>query len=390
MAFIMKNLLPQRGRWFLRLMPTLALIIFFAGAWSVSAYAEDILIGQVSAFTGPLAPTGTDIGRGLLVAFEVANQKGGIKGRKLSLIQADDGYKSEQTVVKANEMLVQNRDLVAFTGFLGTGNVEALIKSKLLSAQEISLVGVRTGGAREFHPLVFHLRASYRDEVGEIIRHAAILGLDQVAVFYQEDSFGKTGLQAAQDFSKQYNVRIVAHAGYEKNTTQVIPAAEALAKVDAKVVVMISNTAASAEFVKEYRKRGGTANLMIISVTDGEQLFQKVGNELARGIAISQVVPNPYKRTLPIVREFQEAVAKSKIEGIKANYTTMEGYLMGKVLIHALERSPRISRAVLAHTLESMGRVNMGDFVVEFGPKKHEGSGYVELSVIGNGGKLLQ
>src|SRR5437016_4028828 len=120
--------------------------------------ADDIVIGQVSAFSGPLAPTGTDYGRGMEIGFEQFNEKGGIKGRKIRLIKADDGYKAEQTVAKAGEMLTQHKELVAFAGFLGTGNAEALIKSKVLDAQGVPLVGVRTGAAREHNSLIFHLR----------------------------------------------------------------------------------------------------------------------------------------------------------------------------------------------------------------------------------------
>ena len=81
---------------------TIAFTHFFHGLLIVclsisgsAVYAQDILIGQVTAYTGNLAPTGNDYRRGLEVWFEQVNAKGGIKGRKVKLVTADDGYKSD-------------------------------------------------------------------------------------------------------------------------------------------------------------------------------------------------------------------------------------------------------------------------------------------------------
>jgi len=356
----------------------------------VQIQTQEILIGQVAPFSGPLAPTGSDYARGLEIGFEQINGKGGIKGRKIKLVKLDDAYKSDQTVAQATAMLAEHKDLLLFAGFVGTGNLEALIKNKVLSNAGISLVGVRTGAVREHHPFVFHLRASYSDEVGALVRHTATIGMTRIAVLYQDDAFGKSGLQAAEDFAREYKVEIVARGAYEKNTTKVSDAVSAIRKADPQAIVMVANTAAASAFTQEYRAAGGTANLMAISVTDGEQLYKKIGEDSARGVVIAQVLPNPYARTSTSAREFQEAVAKSKVEDAKVNYTTFEGYITAKLLVMALEKTPRLTRADITRTLENMGKSMIGDFPIEFGVKRHEGSHFVELSVVSAGGKLLQ
>ena len=375
---------------------TIAFTHFFHGLLIVclsisgsAVYAQDILIGQVTAYTGNLAPTGNDYRRGLEVWFEQVNAKGGIKGRKVKLVTADDGYKSEETVKQAKAM-VENNDLVAFAGFLGTGNVEALLKSKLLENHNIPLIGARTGGVIAHHPFLFHLRANYRDEVHKMIEHAATIGLKNIGVFYQDDAFGKTGLEAAETFAKEFKVNIVTKAGYEKNTTKVEAAVEAMVKADPQAIIMASNTAASAEFIKQLREKNSTAYLFVQSVTDGEQLAQKISDKFSRGVVIAQVMPNPYKRNMPVIREFQEHISISKVEGVKVNYTTLEGYLTGRLLTTALNRANKISRADLIKTLEGLHKLDLNGFIVDYSPLNHAGSQYVELSVVSSGGKVLQ
>ena len=72
----------------------------------------------------------------------------------------------------------------------------------------------------------------------------------------------------------------------------------------------------------------------------------------------------------------------------------MEGYVTAKVVIEGLRRttgnSREISRRDLVRTLEGMQRVDLGGFVVDFGANKHEGSRYVDLSMIGTDGRIRQ
>ncbi|RCS57336.1 ABC transporter substrate-binding protein [Parvibium lacunae] len=372
---------------FLRLL-FLPLYVLFTLVPTV-AYAQEILIGQVAPYTGNLAPTGNDYRRGIEIWFEHLNARGGIKGRKLKLVGLDDGYKTEDTV-KQTKQILTNNDIVALAGFVGTGNVEAVLKSGLLEEHRIPLIGVRTGGILTHYPYLFHLRANYRDEVQKMLQHASTIGLKNIGVFYQDDSFGKVGLQAAEEFAKEYGLNILAKGAYEKNTTKVENAVETMLKAEPQAIIMISNTAASAAFIKQLRERNNSAYLFIQSVTDGEQLAQRISDNLARGVVIAQVMPNPYKRSLPLSRDFHLDVAKSRVEGAKVNYTTLEGYVTGKVITAALERAPKITRQELTRSLERLRRLDLGGFIIDFDEKNHRGSPYVELSVISAGGKVIQ
>ena len=95
-----------------------------AGTVAGSALA-DIVIGQVTPLSGPLAPTGSHIRAGAQLYFDAVNASGGMHGQKIRLITKDDAYKASETVRLARELINEAQPLALF-GFVGTGNVEAL------------------------------------------------------------------------------------------------------------------------------------------------------------------------------------------------------------------------------------------------------------------------
>src|SRR5207253_7083256 len=101
---------------------------------------------------------------------------------------------------------------------------------------------------------IFHLRASYADETSKIVDHLATLTYNRIAVLYQGDGFGEEGLAGVNAAMKRHNLKLVAAAPYEKNTVKVEPAVAAIRAATPQAIVMIANTAASAEFVKRMRE----------------------------------------------------------------------------------------------------------------------------------------
>lgn len=362
-------------------------------AWIATGSAKEIVVGQVAPFSGPLAPTGRDISFGAQTYIASVNAKGGVNGNKIRLVTRDDGYKVDETVRYTKELLTKE-PLTALIGIVGTGNNEALLQQKILADAGIPLVGARSGATslhQPFNPWIFHLRASYHDEVGKVVDTLARLGFQRLAAFYQDDPFGADGVVGVEEAMKRNKLTLVAKAGYPKNTTQVDKAVEAITKADPQAVVMISNTAASAAFLKKLRAVGNNAQLFCVSVTDPAQLVKMVGEEPARGFVIAQVIPNPTRTYIPIVKEFLAALEKYGPQGAKPSYTALEGYIYAKVLVEGLKRAGAApTREGVIEALSTIHTWDMGGFTVDFGPNKRDGSNYVELTVIGKGGKVLQ
>lgn len=154
---------------------------------------------------------------------------------------------------------------------------------------------------------------------------------------------------------------------------------------------MVSNTAASAEFLKQYRAAGETAQLFALSTTEAPQVAEKVGVQTAHGFAVSQVVPDPSNRGVPIVREFQDDFGRHAPAGSQPSATVLEGYLPARVLVEGLRRAgAEPSRTRLIAALQALRNVNLGGMNIGFDSRSRSGSRYVDIAILGADGKLLR
>ncbi|EXI73868.1 MAG TPA: ABC transporter substrate-binding protein [Candidatus Accumulibacter phosphatis] len=358
-----------------------------------AAASADIVIGQVAAFSGPLAPTGTHMRAGVQLQFDAVNAEGGIHGQRIRLASADDGYKTDETVRLAREMLRHEQPL-AFIGFVGTGNVEAMLDHKVLAEAGVPLLAVRSGAetlVRRNDAFLFLTRASYAEEIDKITDQYVTTGYTRFAVLYQDDAFGKGALASAEQSIQKAGGTLVAKGAYEKNTTNVGAAVQTIAAAQPQAVILIANTAASAEFLLQSRAAGNLAQYVALSVTDAGQVVQKIGANKAEGLALTQVVPDPNSHTVPLIREIQNNFRKFKPKDVTLNHTFVEGYLGAKVLVEALRRAgPEPTRRKLRDTLEALANYDAGGVFISFSPRRHAGSRFVDITILNRSGKLLR
>jgi ABC-type branched-subunit amino acid transport system substrate-binding protein len=360
---------------------------------AAAAAAAEIVIGQVAPFSGPLAPTGDHMRAGAEIYFSQVNAAGGVQGANLKLVSMDDGYKAPETVRLARELIKESKPVALF-GVVGTGNVEALVKENVLSQAGVPLVAIRSGASSLIKPVVPHVfltRAGYAREIDAVVRQFVSTGATRIAVFYQDDPFGKDGLASAEAAIKAAGATLAAKAGYERNTTKVEAAVKAIGDVQPQGVLMVSNTAASAEFIKQSRAAGLITQYMALSVTDGPQVARTIGNQTAHGLGIVQIVPDPNNRSVPVVREMQDSFKKYAPKGIEINHTLLEGYVGAKVLVEGLRRAGAApSPAKLRDALESIRNWDAGGIMISFSPDSHAGSSYVDISILDKEGRLLR
>ena len=224
---------------------------------SAQAAGREIVVAQVAAFTGAQASSGKAIRAGIKLYFDHVNQAGGVGGDRLTLIAYDDGYKSEETVRLVKEVLAKEAPM-AFIGVLGTANNEAIIKDGVLARANVPLVGAISGASTMIGaPNIFVTKASYRDEVRRLFELLALIGINRVAIVYQDDGFGKDIVSGAEQAAPATRMNLVVKAPYERNTTNVRSAVQAVLKSDAQVVYLGAVTSAAAEFVRRIPARPG-------------------------------------------------------------------------------------------------------------------------------------
>jgi ABC-type branched-subunit amino acid transport system substrate-binding protein len=184
------------------------------------------------------------------------------------------------------------------------------------------------------------------------------------------------------------NLKIAALGKVERNTIKVEDAVKAINATEPDGVVMISAYTSIAEFVRQMKKLGSTTQFHNVSFVGSKALSDALKDE-GHGVAISQVVPFPWSPSVPIVKEYQGIMTKAGSTDF--NFSSLEGYIVGKVMVEGLKRAGKdLTREKLVTALEGMSNVDLGDFVVSFSPTNHSGSKFVDLTMIGRGGKFLK
>lgn len=352
-------------------------------AW---AQARTIVLGESAAFSGPAAQLGIQMNKGAKLYIDQINAAGGVNGHPIELRTLDDGYEPDRC--KANTEKFIKDDVFALFGYVGTPTCVAALP--LVNDAKIPFFGPFTGAEAlrdPFSRVVFHLRASYYDETGLIVKQLTSLGLQKIAVFYQNDSYGMAGLEGVKRALKPLNLEPVALGTVERNTVDVAKAVAAIVPKMPDAVVQISAYKSCAAFIREARKAGYGGTFYNVSFVGTQALADELGRD-GRGIMVSQVVPFPFSTTTPISREYLDAMKRGGADAVP-NYSSMEGYLAAKVVVEGLKRAGKNpNRDAFVNGLESIQNTSFGGFNVNFGPRDHVASKFVDISMITEDGKV--
>jgi ABC-type branched-subunit amino acid transport system substrate-binding protein len=350
------------------------------------AQSNRIVLGQSAAFSGPAAQLGIQMHAGAKIFFDSLNANGGIGGRTIELRTLDDGYEPDRC--KANTERFIKDDVFALFGYVGTPT--SLAALPLVNEAHIPFFGPFTGAEALRDPFsrnVFHVRASYFDETALIVKQLTALELKKVAVFYQNDAYGKAGLAGVQRALKAHGLQPVALGTVERNTVDVAKAVKNIVAAQPDSVVQISAYKSCAAFIREARKAGYGGTFYNVSFVGTQALADELGRE-ALGVIVTQVMPFPFSTTTPISREYLDAVHRAGAD-VRPNYSSMEGYIAAKVFAEGVRRTGgRIARDTLAAGLETIQGWDMGGFNVAFGPHDHVASSFVDVSMLTEDGRV--
>lgn len=348
--------------------------------------SNKIILGQSAAFTGPAAELGIQFQQGAKLWFEQVNAQGGIGGKTLEIRSLDDGYEPDRCAANTQKLIAE--DVHSLFGYIGTPT--SLAALPLLTKAQVPFIAPFTGamGLREpFNKQVFHLRASYNDETALIVRQLTNLGLKKIAVFHQNDAYGKAGLDGVTLALEKQGLKPVATATVERNSVDVAAAVRTINAAMPDAVVQISAYKSCAAYIRAARAAGYGGTFYNVSFVGTQALADELGKDGA-GVVVSQVMPSPYYPARPIAREFADAVKKAG--NVQANFSSMEGYLAAKVVTEGLKRAGnRIgSRDALIQGIESIGNQSLGGFQVNFSASNHVASSFVELSMLTGDGRV--
>ena len=344
--------------------------------------ADAVLFGQSAPLEGPASALGQGMRRGILAAFNSANRAGGIHGRTLKLISRDDAYEPDRSILQTTK-LIQGDKVFALIGAVGTPTSKAA--QPIATAANVPFIGPFTGAGFLRDPKltnVINVRASYDAETEAWIKHLTEdLKIKKIAIFYQDDAFGRAGLDGVKAAMAKRGMELAGEATYERNTVAVKTALITLKHAEPEAVVMVGAYTPCAEFIKLARKIGFNPVFVNISFVGASALAKELGPD-GQGVIVSQVVPFPWDTSLPVVADYQTAL-KAEDPQAQADFVSLEGYLVGRLATAALEKTgPNPSREGLLATIKAAGTFAIGGLVMNFGPDKNDGLDEVFMTVI--------
>jgi branched-chain amino acid transport system substrate-binding protein len=368
-------------------------LIFFApvlafGLAGTPALAEDgvttdrIVFGQVAALEGPAQALGQGMRQGLLAAFAEANRAGGIAGRQLELKSADDRYEPEKMIEAMKKMLGEDK-VFAIVGPVGTPTANA--GQPIATEAKVPFIGPFSGAEFLRNPYkryVVNIRSSYFQETEAWIEHLTKdLGITKIAILYQDDTFGLAGLDGVKIAMAKRNMSLVASGTFKRNTTAVKSALLEIMKANPEAVVTVGPYKPIAEFIKLARQAKMDAVFVAISFVGSDALAQEMGDKGA-GVIVSQVVPFPGDESVPAVASYQAALAAIAPDA-KPGFVSLEGYLVGRLVIEALKRVPgEPTREALLDAIVKTGTFDLGGIKLTYGPAKNQGMDEVFFTIL--------
>jgi ABC-type branched-subunit amino acid transport system substrate-binding protein len=349
--------------------------------------ATTVVIGQSAPLTGANAELGNDIRNGALAYFAKVNAAGGVHGRKIELTTLDDGNKVPQAEANTRK-LVEETGVFALFGYASATLSRPALP--IVAQHGVPFLGPFTGAdpMRVFNKYVYNMRGSYAEELEKIVDHFSSLSIRRFAIVYYDDVVGKENYAAVERALKKRNLDVVATAPFKDRAKPDIAAGvKDVAKGNPDVVILTTLYKATADFIRLAHSSGIAAQMVSNSFPGASPLAKELGKEGA-GVIVATVVPPPGKRALPIVQEYQAAIEK-QLGKKDYSFTSLESYIGAKVAVEALRRAgAKPTRESFMQALDGMKEFDAGGYVVSFSPANHNGSSFVELTVIGHDQKI--
>jgi ABC-type branched-subunit amino acid transport system substrate-binding protein len=344
----------------------------------------EIRFGMAAPFSGPAREMGHQLKLGVDLAFAQANDEGGVHGRQLKLVTADDAYEPNRTLNAMKELYEQQKVF----GFVENyGSPTALISVPFALERHALYFGAFSGAPslRRDPPdrYVFNYRAGYAEEADAIVHYLVRnrrLRPQDIGVLTQQDAYGEAGWEGVTKAMRTLRGGVpgeVFRMSYNRNTVNVDEAIAQLRRQRPaiKAVVLVATFRAAAKFIEKTRDLYPDMIYATISGVGSTGLASELmvlGPHYADGVICTQVTP-AVDGYATVTMKYKNALAKY-FPGEPADYSSLEAYLTASILIEGLRRAgPALDTESLVNVLESMQNYELGlGPKVSFGPSDHQ------------------
>ena len=362
-----------------------------AASWVVPSWAAEdgvtaksITIGNSTALSGPLGNAGQDHIKAIQAAFAQINKAGGVNGRELKIVTKDDGYQAPRTVENIKKM-IDDGSALAFMSLIGTPNNGAILP--MTEKAGIPVLGPITGAASLRKPEyknTFHIRPSYTDEVTRMVQQLVQMGLQDIAVVYLDNPFGKEVLGNAQRVLAEQKLKAVTALPLAVDGKNAAEVAQQIVDSKCGAVFLGTTGTGTTDLILALREKAAGLPVIGLSVTFTDT--KRLGKHM-QGLAMASVFPSAQVMKFAVVRNFH---ASMDAAGLTTTGLGLESWINAQVIAEALRRVGRdVTREKLRSALAGLRNFEVGEVAINFtNAAPYVGTTAVKLGVFGPDGIL--
>lgn len=339
---------------------TMAALPQFARAAEPGISKDKILLGSFLPLQSGLAAGATQMKEGCDAYFRSINEKGGVNGRKIEWLVENDSYNPQQTAAVVKK-LVDRDEVFALVSTLGT--VTNLAVLPFLAQRGVPIVNPAGGHQRLNKPTdknVFGI-LPLSSEIGESMAEFAVtkLGAKRVAIFFQNDQFGKDQRDGAVAALKKHNLTPAGEASYVPSDVDISAQAVALKQADPEVVILAVIPKHGALFAKEAQRLGWKPKMVGHNTVADPVVIGLAGAEALEGVYVN-LMTAVASMDKPAVKQANEILAKYYPQ-TKPGYYPYLGMAGGIIIVEGMKRAGAdLTRKKLISSLEGLGHFEPG------------------------------
>jgi ABC-type branched-subunit amino acid transport system substrate-binding protein len=351
---------------------------------AATATSAPFRIGNSGPSSGPNSASMIELLDGAKLCFDAINAAGGVRGRRIDLLQRDDNFEVPRTAQNVQKLIDEDR-VDALLLVRGTPHNVAILP--LIERAGVPLIGPSTGAMVLHQPLkrmVFNVRTAYRSEARKLAHLLASLGKARIVVVHVDDSFGEDVVQGLVAGLAERDLKPLGVHKFDRKGEDIAKVVPAVKAEEPDAIVLIGAGQAVATGVEALRRQQVSAPVATVSNNASTGFIKSLG-ENANGVMVSQVFPDERMAEVPLTREASRLAQK---RGLQLTPAMMEGYAAAKVTVEALKRCPgACSHAELQHTLEGLD-LDLGGVKLAYSATDHTGIEFTDLAIIDRNGRF--
>ena len=336
-----------------------------------------IKIGSNMILTGPAAFWGQGSDKGARAYFKYVNDQGGIHGRKIEFINSDNEYKPVMAVA-ATKKLIEHDEVFVLMGYQSAACI--LAAEKVFGETGVPLIAPITTGRALAEPprkYLFVVFTQYRDQAKSLIdfmaKDSRWKNLKTAAI-YQDDEFGKDGLEGLDEQIKKYpGMEVVARESFARGAKDFGSQVVKCKQSGAGGLLISCAVTEAAMIIKEAEKLAWKPQFMVLSGAADDKLVELAG-VAAEGLLAATNVIIPTEKENPVVKRSTEIIHKYHPEQ-SINVPAVDGLAVAMITVETLKRAgANPTRAKVIEVLENMKGFETGMLPpVSFGPNQRQG-----------------